>query len=128
MLDLHLLHQFVAVAEEGHVGRAAARLHVSGSPLSRRMQQLEDSLGLALFSRERRRLALTPTGRWFLDQSRALLAHADRLEQQVVARRQGTAAPVVMGVVVMILISKRRATARRTSLQRKERRKLHKQL
>lgn len=87
MLDLRLLHYFVAVAEEEHVGRAADRLHISQSPLSRQIAQLEKNLGLALFERSQQRIRLTSDGRVFLTEARALLRHADRLEN--LGRRLG---------------------------------------
>jgi DNA-binding transcriptional LysR family regulator len=80
MIELSLLRQFVAVAETEHVGRAAQALHISASPLSRRVQQLEAELGLALFTREKKRLRLTAAGRELLDEARGLLAKARRLE------------------------------------------------
>ncbi len=87
MLDLRQLHYFVAVAEDEHVGRAAERLHISQSPLSRQIAQLEEKLGLTLFERSQQRIRLTRDGRTFLAEARALLTHANRLES--LARRLG---------------------------------------
>lgn len=87
MLDIRQLQYFVAVAEEEHVGRAAERLHISQSPLSRQIAQLEDKLGLALFERSQQRIRLTRDGRTFLAETRALLTHANRLES--LGRRLG---------------------------------------
>jgi DNA-binding transcriptional LysR family regulator len=63
-----------------NVGRAAEQLHISQSPLSRQIAQLEDNLGLALFERRNQRLYLTNDGRTFLAEARGLLKHAERLE------------------------------------------------
>ncbi|MES2264867.1 MAG: LysR substrate-binding domain-containing protein [Pseudomonadota bacterium] len=87
MLDLRQLHYFVVVAEEEHVGRAAERLHISQSPLSRQIAQLEERLGLLLFERSQQRIRLTRDGRTFLAEARALLTHGKRLES--LARRLG---------------------------------------
>src|SRR5471032_1903465 len=87
MLDIRQLHYFVAVAEEEHVGRAAERLHISQSPLSRQIAQLEEKLGLLLFERSQQRIRLTADGRVFLAETRAFLTHGNRLES--LARRLG---------------------------------------
>ena len=80
MIDIRQLRYFVAVAEEEHVGRAAERLHISQSPLSRQIAQLEEFLGLNLFERSQQRIRLTVDGRTFLAETKALLTHAKRLE------------------------------------------------
>ncbi|HET6861148.1 MAG TPA: LysR substrate-binding domain-containing protein [Streptomyces sp.] len=87
MLDLRQLRYFVAVAETEHVGRAAEQLHISQSPLSRQIAQLEKQLGLTMFERSQQRIRLTADGRVFLSEARALLRHADRLEN--LGRRLG---------------------------------------
>lgn len=99
MLDLQQLRYFVAVAETENVGRAAELLHISQSPLSRQVQQLEDRLGLVLFARERKRLRLTAAGREFLDEARALLAHAERVRQRASDAGRGHAGTLVVGYV-----------------------------
>ncbi|MEW6633856.1 MAG: LysR substrate-binding domain-containing protein [Pseudomonadota bacterium] len=80
MLDLRQIRYFVAVAEAGNVGRAAEQLHISQSPLSRQIMQLEEQLGVALFERAKQRVHLNAEGRAFLAEARALLASAARLE------------------------------------------------
>ncbi|WP_152223335.1 LysR substrate-binding domain-containing protein [Pseudomonas sp. SCB32] len=87
MLDLRQLRYFVAVAEVEHVGKAAEQLHISQSPLSRQIAQLEERLGLQLFERSQQRLRLTSDGRTFLHETKALLKHAERLES--LGRRLG---------------------------------------
>ena len=71
------MRYFVAVAEELHFGRAAERLHISQSPLSRAIRELERELGLVLFVRTTRRVELTPAGSVLLERSRRALAEID---------------------------------------------------
>jgi DNA-binding transcriptional LysR family regulator len=61
-LNYHHLRYFWAIVQEGGLGKAAARLHVSQSALSIQLRQLEESLGHALFTRRNRRLTLTEAG------------------------------------------------------------------
>jgi len=90
-MSLSQIRYFVAVAEEGHVGRAAQRLHVAQPPVSRHIRALEDELGGPLFERTPRGMTLLPTGRVFLDHARAILTAVD---DAVAATRAKTAPPI----------------------------------
>jgi LysR family transcriptional regulator, benzoate and cis,cis-muconate-responsive activator of ben and cat genes len=68
------LDYFVAVAEEGQITRAAARLHVAQPALSQAMAQLESELGVTLLQRHARGVTLTPAGEAFLPKARAAVA------------------------------------------------------
>ena len=82
---LEQLRGFVAVADELHFGRAAARLKMTQPPLSRQIQKLERVVGAQLLERDNRRVALTAAGQVFLGEARRLLALADTAPE--VARR-----------------------------------------
>ncbi len=77
MIETRLLQQFIAVAEELHFSRAAQRLHMAQPPLSQAIRRLEREMGLALFERSNRRVALTPAGSAFLDSARQVLQSLD---------------------------------------------------
>ena len=96
-MELQQLRYFVAVAETEHVARAAERLHISQSPLSRQIRQLEDHLGLQLFERIKQRVRLTPAGRDFLEQARDLLGRAERIEERARQIGKGEACSLSLG-------------------------------
>lgn len=82
-MDLVLLRYFVAVAEERHIGRAAARLGMTQPPLSRAMRRLEADLGVRLLDRTARGVTATAAGDALHDGARRLLDQADRLRGRV---------------------------------------------
>ncbi|WP_418955560.1 LysR family transcriptional regulator [Streptomyces tritici] len=77
-MELRQLRYFVAVAEEGGFGRAAQRLNIVQSAVSRQLARLERELGVTLFDRTTRRVRLSAAGERLLPEARAVLAAADR--------------------------------------------------
>lgn len=96
-MELRQLRYFVAVAEELNFGRAAERLLIAGPSLSQQIKALERDLGVRLFDRDRRSVALTAAGTALLPYSRALLDQADALRDR--AARIAGSEPVRLGYV-----------------------------
>lgn len=105
MLDLWRLRCFVEVGEWEHVGSAAERLHISPSPLSRQIRQLEDELGVQLFDRIGKRLQLTTAGREFLGSARRLLESAESVEREGKGLASPNEGPVAVGYIQEAILS-----------------------
>ncbi len=97
VMELRHLRYFVAVAEEQNVTRAAARLHLSQPPLTRQMHDLEAELGVALFARSGKTIALTEVGRVFLAEAKASLQRVDEAVRAVRAAASGAHGELHLG-------------------------------
>lgn len=98
-MELRHVLSFIAVAEEMNVGRAARRLHIAQPPLTRRIQQLEQDLGVALFERRHKRLHLTAAGREFLGEARLLISQSDRARRTAERAARGEIGRLGIGCV-----------------------------
>lgn len=112
-IDLKLLRYFLAVAEELHFGRAAARLNMSQPPLSIHIKELEQQLGTLLFVRHLRSVALTHAGKILLEESRRLLANASQALARVEQIGRGEAGRIELGVVGTAMWGRMRPAMRR---------------
>src|SRR3954454_21095136 len=88
-MDLRHARTFVTVAELGTVSRAALRLRIAQSALSRQISALEQELGLKLFDRVGRGLLLTGEGEQLLGDCRTLLSYAGALGERAQLLRRG---------------------------------------
>jgi len=96
-MDKHHVVAFLAVAEELHFGRAAARLHMAQPPLTRTIQQLERQLDAPLFDRTTRRVRLTPQGEALVGPARDILSAFETAKRAVVYAGQGEVGRVAIG-------------------------------
>ena len=97
MFELSQLRCFVAAAEELHFGRAAQRLNMTQSPLSRQIQLLERILGVMLLERTSRQVSLTPAGQVFLIEARRIVRLAESASLSARRVAQGDAGKVAIG-------------------------------
>lgn len=104
-MELRHLRYFVAVAEELHFGRAAARLHIAQPPLSRQIRDLEREVGTPLFERVPRGVALTPAGHAFLPEARLTLAQAERAQRTAQRAARGEVGRLRVGFVEAAIYS-----------------------
>jgi len=97
-MELRHLRYFVAVADELHFGRAAARVHTSQPSLSQQIRDLERELKVDLFLRTKRRVALTPAGERFLGEVRGILASAQRAAGLAREAARGESRKLAIGI------------------------------
>lgn len=97
-LDLRKLRHATVLAAERNFSRAARKLNLTQSALSRSISTLEQELGLKLFDRNPGDIAVTTTGKEFIERSNGLLRHARGLSQDMLMLRDGFAGNVAFGM------------------------------
>lgn len=104
-MDTRDLTAFLAVAEERHFGRAAARLNVTPPPLTRHIQKLERHLGVRLFDRTKRSVRLTAAGEVLVDEARERLTRDRQLPGRLQRAERGETGVLRVGVLSTALLS-----------------------
>src|SRR5438309_148251 len=84
-MDLRQLRYLVALAEERHFTRAAAREHIAQPALSQQIRKLEDEVGIPLVERSTRRVSITAAGELLVARARRMLAELDAARSELAA-------------------------------------------
>ncbi|HUL03810.1 MAG TPA: LysR family transcriptional regulator [Gemmatimonadales bacterium] len=99
-MELYQLRSFAAVAETGHLTRAAEKLHISQPALSAQIKALEDELGVALFERTSSGMTLTSGGQRLLAEAGKVLAAAQLLRNEARSLKGEVAGKASVGTVL----------------------------
>jgi DNA-binding transcriptional LysR family regulator len=97
-VELRHIRYFIAVAEYLNFRKAAQRLHIAQPPLSRQIRQLEETLGVELFARDKRRVELTKAGHAFLEEARKLMVQAGHAMEAARLAQRGEADIIKIGI------------------------------
>ena len=98
-METRQLKYFLAVAEELHFGRAAKRLYISQPPLSQQIKKFEDELGVKLFQRNKRSVALTAAGVSLLRDAPGILRSIDRAKSNLLDAATGQGGQFTLGYI-----------------------------
>jgi len=91
-LELRHFKYFIAVAEELHYRKAAERLFISQPGLSRQIKQMEEILNTQLFERSKKKVSLTPAGKYLKGELEFILNHLELTQKQLKRIADGTLA------------------------------------
>lgn len=95
-MDMKILKNFIAIAENGSICKAAKELHMSQPPLSKQIKQLEDELNVQLFLRSSRGVVLTEAGRSLYAHATSLVAYSDMIVRELSGDDQ---TPIRLGMI-----------------------------
>ena len=98
-MNFRYLKYFSALAESLHFGKAAQRLFITQPPLSRQIKELEDELGVRLFNRNKRNVALTAQGEFLYSETQKILSQLRNIKRSVQLIDQGIVGQINIGYV-----------------------------
>ena len=104
-MELRQLRYFLGVCEAGSLLQASARLHIAQPALGQQIAALEHELGVKLFTRSTRGMALTPEGRTFAEHAKVVLTDADRAKEAVRQQAAELQGPVVLGLPTTVALA-----------------------
>ncbi len=98
-MDYRQLQAFVVLAEELHFGRAAMRLNITQPALTQQIKNLEKTLQLALFNRDKRNVSLTAEGLFLIEEARIIIGHYDKFRESSRSLQRGFKGQLKIGYV-----------------------------
>lgn len=104
-MELKQLRYFLGVCEAGSLLKASSRLHIAQPALGQQIAALEDELGVKLFARSTRGMALTPEGRTFAEHAKVVLTDADRAKASVRNAATDPQGQVVLGLPTTVALA-----------------------
>ncbi|BDG45880.1 MULTISPECIES: LysR family transcriptional regulator [Parageobacillus] len=99
MIDIKQLKYFATIVEEGQITKAAKKLHMAQPPLSQQLRQLEETLGITLMERNRKKLELTEPGKILYKKAKQLLQQLEDAILEVREIEEGTSGVLSIGCV-----------------------------